>query len=159
DHVPQYLLVQGEVRDQLLQLPILFAELAGLAYFGRAEVPKLLLPAVIRLLAYLVLPAELGDGPAPLPLPEGRFHLLRRELARPHPRRAPVLVGDSEAALYASRRGSGKRVKTRSGSRTAVAFRLQAPTTPSSPSTSPPPSAPAATAVPEYHPKRDGSFQ
>src|SRR5262245_8837697 len=94
DHLPQYLLVQGEVRDQLLQLPILFAELAELAYFGRAEVPKLLLPAVIRLLADLVLPAELGDGHAALPLPEDVYHLLRRELARPHPRRAPVLVGD-----------------------------------------------------------------
>src|SRR5215831_11269630 len=30
------------VRDRLLQLPILFAEPAELAYFGRAEVPKLL---------------------------------------------------------------------------------------------------------------------
>src|SRR5262249_4185037 len=109
DHLPQYLLVQGEVRNQLLQLPILFAELAELAYFSRAEVPKLLLPAVIRLLADLVLPAELGDGHAAVPLPEDVYHLLRRELARPHPRRAPVLVGDSEAALYASRRGSGKR--------------------------------------------------
>src|SRR5262249_9086446 len=112
DHLPQNLLVERQVGHQLLELAILLAQLAQLADLGRAQVPELLLPAVVGLLADLLLTAELGDRHAALPLPEDVHHLLRRELARPHRPVSFPGFGDRTEALYASRRGSGKWVKT-----------------------------------------------
>src|SRR5262249_7467129 len=108
DHLPQDLLVERQIGDELLQFSILLAELTQLAHLGRAQVPELLLPAVVRLLADLVLPTKLRNRHAALPLPEDVHHLLRRELARPHRPVSFPGFGDRTEALYASRRGSGK---------------------------------------------------
>jgi hypothetical protein len=45
--------VQAQIGDQLLQLPILFAELSEFTNLGRPHTTKLLLPSVERLLGNL----------------------------------------------------------------------------------------------------------
>src|SRR5262245_9702534 len=82
-------LVERKVGNDLLELPILLAQLAQLADLRRAQVAKPLLPPVVGLLADPVLPAELDHRHAAVPLPEDVHHLLRRELARPHRPRPP----------------------------------------------------------------------
>lgn len=79
------------------ELAIFFTELPELPDLRRAQVPELLLPPVVGLLADLVLAAvELADRHAALPLPEDVHHLLRHELTRPH---RPVSLAPAEVTL------------------------------------------------------------
>ena len=54
-------LVEAEVGDELLELPVLLAELAQLAHLRGAEFPEFLFPPVERQLRHLELPADLHD--------------------------------------------------------------------------------------------------
>jgi hypothetical protein len=65
----QDVLVQGQVRHQLLELLVLGPQLAQLPDLRRAQAPVLLLPAVERLLGDLELAADLGHRRAGLGLP------------------------------------------------------------------------------------------
>src|SRR6185437_9262786 len=77
-------LVEAQVGDQLLQLPVLFAQLPKLTDLGRAHAAELLLPPIKGLLGDLELPTDLNDRSPALSLPERHCYLLRREFARPH---------------------------------------------------------------------------
>lgn len=80
------MLVQGQVGNQLLELPVLIPQLAQLPDLRRAEAAVLLLPAVERLLGDLELAADLDDRRAGLDLPQGHGDLFLGELARLHGR-------------------------------------------------------------------------
>ena len=74
----QDLLVQRELRDQLLELPVLVAQQRELAQLERADAVVLLPPAIERRLRDPELPADLEDGDAALGLPQGGDDLLLR---------------------------------------------------------------------------------
>src|SRR5262249_32583264 len=92
-------LVERQVGDDLLELPILLAELPELAHLRGPQIAEALLPALVGLLADPVLPAQLDHWHAAVPLPEDVHHLLRRELARPHRPRPPSAWGPCGGSL------------------------------------------------------------
>src|SRR5215471_13975817 len=82
--LPQDLLIQGQVGDELLELPVLLAELPELPDLGDPQAPKPLLPAVEGRFTDAELPADLLDGSPRLRLPEGHGDLLRGIPTRLH---------------------------------------------------------------------------
>src|SRR5487761_2134359 len=77
-------LVEAEIGDELLELPVLVAEPAQFAELGHAQAAELLLPPVEGAFGDLQLPADLGDRGAAPRLAKGHDDLLLGESTTSH---------------------------------------------------------------------------
>src|SRR5687767_7272992 len=81
DHCLQHRLVQAQVGHDLLELPVLFLELAQSSQLRRSNAAVLLLPDIKRRLADAHLAAHLVDAGSQLVLLQGKGDLVLGELA------------------------------------------------------------------------------